>query len=1162
MADNVVQKITASTGELLSHLAEIQNDLAEAKAFINLMGWELPPGLDDVGLATIDLGNFVQKLDAVTGAPNEVWEDEIAMLGRIAELTLAVTDLVKAIHALAEELPSKLAAFPDYVDRTNIHKELPRRLFDFLLTNYLARTSPVTYAVLHLVNIIDYPYFAADPANFQAEHIRATVNYHHFKTLFKDPGKLAEEAYGWNTPNYDPTILLQRIQLLFQALGIRSRMQPLDSRAEEVWTNQTSTNSVPMPQLLTFLFEERGVIAGIRVGLSLFGARPTSTGGADGGIGMVPLIRGQVQGSIPLFRFNDTFLDFSGEADALKSIAVLLRPNKDLEVSTASGFNQAITGRFALGLRHGSPESELKTLLAFPGGAKIQFKTMSVTGGIENRSGKPQSFMELSLLGCGIALSLSEADGFLRSSISQEKIAASFDIKIGWTSDGGIYFEGSGGLEISLATHIQLGPFHVDALQLGLKANDENLVLEASVTGGLTLGPLKAVVDRIGLNVDLTFGSGNLGFIGLSPDFKPPNGIGLSIDTGIVKGGGFLFFDFDKGEYAGALELSIQNTIQVAAVGIINTKFPDGTQGFSLLIIVAAQFTPGIALGMGFFLSGLGGMLGINRTINVPALRDGVKNNAIEHIMFPEDVVANINTLLPQIKLIFPIQRDQFMIGFMAKITWGVPALISIEFGLIIEFTNPVRIAILGVLKIALPTGEAAVLQLQVNFVGIIDFEKGYLSFDASLYNSRILTFTLEGDMALRLNWGSSKGFLMSVGGFHPAFKPPQELNVPKLKRLTLTILSGNPNLVLTSYFAITSNTVQFGAKIDFRFKKGSFSVVGYLQFDVLFQFSPFKFVCNISAGLEVKAGSSTLFSIKLDFELSGPTPWNAKGTASFSILFFTFTIRFNVTWGDAQEVIEPGIAVLPKLLEAMNTDANWTTELPSNRFNLVTLANIQAQTGQIVMQAFGAMKISQTIMPLNIEINKFGNSPLADIKFANVSAFRLGSSDMLLNEVKEVFAPSVFKEMSDDDKLKSPSYTQEKGGAKIADTNVLFVDYGFNRDVIYEVKISDFDPFPDPQPFEINMDMFKLMAKGGAIANSPLSKENTQKRFVLNNAAVDIAEEQFVIVNNATLTQHGANEFAGGSQAQANDALQFILAAQPALAGKISIASAYHVEA
>jgi hypothetical protein len=306
--------------------------------------------------------------------------------------------------------------------------------------------------------------------------------------------------------------------------------------------------------------------------------------------------------------------------------------------------------------------------------------------------------------------------------------------------------------------------------------------------------------------------------------------------------------------------------------------------------------------------------------------------------------------------------------------------------------------------------------------------------------------------------------------------------------------------------------------------------------------------------------GSATLFSIHLDFQLSGPTPWNAQGTASFSILFFTIKVHFNVTWGDAQEVIEPSVAVLPKLLEAMNLDANWTTELPANRFNLVTIANIQAETGQIVLQSFGAVKVSQIIMPLNIEINKFGNSPLADIKFANVGAFRLGSADMLLNEVREAFAPSVFKKMSDDDKLKSPSYTQEKGGAKISDTNVLFVDYGWNRDVVYEVKISDFDPFPDPPPFEIDMDIFRLMIKGGAISKCPLSIENKQKSFVLNNAAVDIAEEQFVLVDNATLAQHSVNIFAGGSQAQANDALDAILKEQPGLKGTISIASAYHV--
>jgi hypothetical protein len=175
--------------------------------------------------------------------------------------------------------------------------------------------------------------------------------------------------------------------------------------------------------------------------------------------------------------------------------------------------------------------------------------------------------------------------------------------------------------------------------------------------------------------------------------------------------------------------------------------------------------------------------------------------------------------------------------------------------------------------------------------------------------------------MALRLNWGNNKGFLMSVGGFHPSFKPPAELNVPNLKRLSLTIFADNPLLRLTTYFAITSNTVQFGAKLELKFEVGPFSVEGYLGFDVLFQFSPFKFIAKIEAGIAVKMGGSTLFSIELEFNLSGPTPWNANGTASFKILFFTIKVRFNVTWGEEQHVIEPPIPVIPKLIEAFSSN-------------------------------------------------------------------------------------------------------------------------------------------------------------------------------------------------------------------------------------------------
>ena len=148
--------------------------------------------------------------------------------------------------------------------------------------------------------------------------------------------------------------------------------------------------------------------------------------------------------------------------------------------------------------------------------------------------------------------------------------------------------------------------------------------------------------------------------------------------------------------------------------------------------------------------------------------------------------------------------------------------------GLIVEFPNPVRIVILGVIKMIMPDPENSILQLQINFVGILDFEAQYISFDASIYNSRILTITLEGDMAFRLFWGSEKAFLLSVGGFHPTFQPSESLKVGSMKRIRASLLSGNPSLTLSCYFALTSNTVQFGASIDFLYEISGFSVVGY----------------------------------------------------------------------------------------------------------------------------------------------------------------------------------------------------------------------------------------------------------------------------------------------------------------------------------------------
>ncbi len=1153
MADNIVQKITGSTGELLSYLKEIQGDLSEAKAFINLMGWDLPPGLQDIGLAALDLGNFIEKLDAVAGASNEVWEDEIAMIGRVADLAVAVNDLVNKILILADELPAKLSGFGDYVDRTNIHKELPRRLFDFLLTNYLARTSPLSYAVLHLVNIIDYPHFDADPVNFQVEHIRATVNYHHFKTLFTDPGKLAEEAYGWNTPDYDPTILLQRIQLLFQALAMRSRIQPLNTQAEEIWTNTTVTETIPMPQLITFLFEERGTIAGLRVGLSIFGVRPTTAGAGDGGIGMVPIVQGQLQGSIPLSRFGDTFLDFYGKADLIKSLAISLRPNHDLEVSTASSFTEAVAGRFAIGFRYGSPESERKALLSFISGAKIQFQSLSIAGGMEKTTAKPaQSFMELNLVGCALTVSLSEADGFIKNSISQNKIEGSFDLKIGWSSTAGIYFEGSGGLEISFPTHIQLGVFHIDSLQLGLKTGEEQLALEASATGGMDLGPLKATVDRIGLNVDLSFGSGNLGFFGLSPSFKPPNGVGLSVDAGVVKGGGYLFFDFDKGEYAGALELTFSGIVSLKAIGIITTKMPDGSDGFSLLIIITAEFGTGIQLGFGFVLLGVGGLLGLNRTMRLQPLAEGVRTGGINGIMFPTDVVANAPRIISDLRNYFPPEEGKFLIGPMAKLGWGTPALITVSLGIIIEI--PSNIAILGVLKVALPTADAPLIILQINFIGAIEFDKSRLWFFASLYDSRILFITLEGEMGLLVAWGSDANFVVSVGGFHPSFNPPP-LPFGSIARLSLNILNEPFGRIrVMAYFAVTSNTVQFGAHAELFFGVSAFNIDGHIGFDALFQFSPFYFIIELSASLSVKVFGIGFFSVRVKMSLEGPTPYRAKGTGSISLFFFDIDVDFDFTWGESQNTTLPPIEVMPLLKAEFDKLENWKAQLPAGTSILVSLRKIDA-AAELVLHPVGTLQVSQRYVPLDITLDKIGAQKPNDVKKFVLSP--AGTSGLgKKGDVKESFAMAQFQEMTGANKLSRPSFEKEDGGLELSVTGQqVTTGKAVKRIVRYELIVIDtnFKRFTRTFFDFISGVLFLHFLKGNAVANSPLSFK-TKKQYQPFEEKVAVKQVTYSVASVMNNKAYNAEAASFASEAQAREFIQQQAKTDPKLKDNLHI--------
>src|SRR5690606_13138039 len=115
--------------------------------------------------------------------------------------------------------------------------------------------------------------------------------------------------------------------------------------------------------------------------------------------------------------------------------------------------------------------------------------------------------------------------------------------------------------------------------------------------------------------------------------------------------------------------------------------------------------------------------------------------------------------------------------------------------------------------------------------------------------------------------------FLLSVGGFHPSYTPPP-LNLPSMQRLTI-VLADEKNLKISveSYFAVTSNSAQFGARVYAMAKAWKISAEGELWFNVLFQFSPFYFAADMGVKFAIKMGNKTIIGIYVALMLEGPDP-------------------------------------------------------------------------------------------------------------------------------------------------------------------------------------------------------------------------------------------------------------------------------------------------
>ncbi|MEO7085895.1 MAG: DUF6603 domain-containing protein, partial [Gemmatimonadaceae bacterium] len=553
---------------------------------------------------------------------------------------------------------------------------------------------------------------------------------------------------------------------------------------------------------------------------------------------------------------------------------------------------------------------------------------------------------------------------------------------------------------------------------------EAQLELTTTIEGKLG-GVMDVVVDGGGVKIGLVSRPAPGGLpITIAPRF--PDSAGVSVDAGIISGGGFLYHK--NNEYGGVLDLRF-GSIAITAIGFI------GTNPFSLVLVIGVEFAPAIELSFGFTLDGVGGLLALERRIDSEGLHHAIVAHLVDAILFPKDPVANAPTILGALHDIFPFQSGGFVVGPIAEFGWGSQArLATAKLGIALSLPDP-KLVLLGALRVAVPSvvvpRELCVVDLNAELEGELTTE--YFSLIVGLTDSKLGEITISGDIGMLVRWGGAPEIAISIGGFHPHYTPPSLL--AGLRRIAIDL---SPAIFVTlhaeGYLAITSNTVQFGAQVRLIADIGIASGEAWIGLDALFRWAPtFHFEIEVSAGLSLKVLGHSFAGVDFAGHLQGITPWSIEGTATLDVWFLP-TVHFDVgpfTWGSENAETPDPVSPLKLVSDALLPADAWRPQLPSGFDSVVRLR--ADDTTPLLVHPLGALEVRQIQVPLETQIDRVGKNPVTAhrVNFANPKVGALPAA--AVSNVKELFAPADFLTLTDDQRLSRASFEEFPAGARFA---------------------------------------------------------------------------------------------------------------------------------
>jgi len=456
-----------------------------------------------------------------------------------------------------------------------------------------------------------------------------------------------------------------------------------------------------------------------------------------------------------------------------------------------------------------------------------------------------------------------------------------------------------------LAIQKGFGPLYIEQVGFGAEhVNDQLHRISVLLDGRVSLFGLTAAVDDLQLSF-VVDSSANV--------FDPSRwavdlaGLAFNADMGgiTLEGGLRKFGSGDTTQYVGML----MGRFAVYGLSVFG--------GYGQGVVNGEKFASFFAFGAvngpiggppAFFLTGIGGGLGINRLLVLPSELSHFDQYPLIKALDPAakpsgDPMAELIAL----GTTFPMARGSFW--FAAGVSFTSFALVDGVCVISVQVGDGLEVALLGLARMALPRPQVAIVSIELGLVARFSSKEGVLWVQAQLTDNSWLLYPdvrLTGGFAF-VSWfkGPLRGqFVLTIGGYHPKFKRE---GYPLVPRLGLNWRVG-PFITIKgeSYFALTSEAVMAGVRIEVSATFGPAWAQLILGADGIVFFDPFHFEVEVYASIragvtiDVWIGQITIsISISAKVMVEGP---KFHGIATFSV----GPVDLEVEFGDSNQPPRP----------------------------------------------------------------------------------------------------------------------------------------------------------------------------------------------------------------------------------------------------------------